>query len=239
MQFLFFLAYNNCQRWRTKTSTSECYNTEDDQLRAKLKSLEEANLKLKTDKQILERQLLINNKEVISLRSKNELLSNELKQSLSIQHTFLTFFKADCPKYLKTPFQDVNTPIKLPKSKSGEKIKIFEDYDEKSIKSPLQYQSHHRSDDPDFNFRNEDKIDIIPAFARCLLADPDWKPRFRSGVTRLEQESNEKLIVSRPSVCDFQKQPKQPTSFSLYKNSAVRNKSSVSNYKPHSKGKDK
>lgn len=203
-----------------------------------MKSLEEANLKLKTDKQVLERQLLMNNKELISLRSKNEILNFELKQSLSVQQTFLTFFKGECPNSRKSPLEDVRTPKKLPSSKSAEKIKIFEDYDDNSIKSPLQYQSHHRSDDPEFYFKNEAKIDIIPAFARCLLADPDWKPRLKNWDTRFEGALDDKSSASRPSISDFQQHPKQPTSFSLYKNNAVRNKSSVSNYKPFSKGKN-
>jgi hypothetical protein len=57
-----------------------------------LKSLEEANLKLKTDKLILERQLLITSTENTTLRGKNDKISHELKQSLAVQDTFLNFF---------------------------------------------------------------------------------------------------------------------------------------------------
>jgi hypothetical protein len=61
-------------------------------LKGKLKSLEESNLKLKTDKQILEKQLLFANTENATLRDKNDKLSHELKQSLAVQDTFLNFF---------------------------------------------------------------------------------------------------------------------------------------------------
>lgn len=89
---LISIANNNWQRWRTKTSNSDHYSTEDDRLKGKLKSLEESNLKLKTDKQILEKQLLFANTENATLRDKNDKLSHELKQSLAVQDTFLNFF---------------------------------------------------------------------------------------------------------------------------------------------------
>ena len=175
------------------------------------------------------------------------MLSNELKMSYlkinrlvdssqSIQDTFLTFFKGDCPKQTKSLAEDTKTPRKLQRSKSGDKIKIFEDYDDNNIQSPVQYQSHHRSDDPEFHFQSEAKLDIVPAFAKCLLADVDCEPRNKNP-KRFEKDSGE-LTASRPSVHELQKSSKPITSFSMYKNNAVKNKSNVSNYKPHYKGKN-
>jgi hypothetical protein len=136
-------------------------------LRAKLKSLEQTNLKLKTDKQILERQLLLTSTENTTLRGKNDKLCHDLKQSLAVQDTFLNFFDLTGNQH-----RNQYAPNNL-QSKSVDKIKIFNDYDDTSIKSPPQYQSHHKSDDTDFQFKNEAKLDIVPAFAKCLLADPD------------------------------------------------------------------
>jgi hypothetical protein len=128
-----------------------------------LKSLEESNLKLKTDKQILERQLLLTSTENTILRGRNDKLSHELRQSLAAQDTFLNFFDLTANQH---------STKNLPRSKSGEKIKIFNDYDDTNIKSPPQYQSHHKSDDIEIQYKNEAKLDIVPAFAKCLLADP-------------------------------------------------------------------
>lgn len=226
---LISIANNNWQRWRTKTSNSDHYSTEDDQLRSKLKSLEETNLKLKTDKQILERQLLLTSTENTTLRGRNDKLSHDLKQSLAVQDTFLNFFDLTGNQH-----RNQYAPNNLSRSKSGDKIKIFNDYDDTSIKSPPQYQSHHKSDDIEIQYKNEAKLDIVPAFAKCLLADPNWEPRVKSNKVKTSEDASDD--TNRSSVCESQQPPKQLTSFGMYKNNAVK-KSVVSNYKPFKIGK--